>query len=72
MSTNQKIKEVLQKQIDFKNKLVAMSKAIGKQLEKCNKEKMECHPSLVKVVEMERQKWVAKAETMVEVLSLID
>lgn len=72
MKTNQELKSVIQSEINFKEKLLAMSKAITKQLERLNQEKMDCHPSLVKVVELERQKWIAKAETMVEVLSLID
>ena len=65
-------KEALQKEIVFKERLVAMSQAIGKQLERLSKEKMDCHPSLIKLKELERQKWIAKADTMMEVLSLLD
>ena len=53
-------------------KLVAMSEIISQNIEKLKEEKMEVHESLVRLKELEIQKWTAKAETMLEVLNLIE
>ena len=53
-------------------KLVAMSEIISQNIEKLKEEKMEVHTSLVRLKELEIQKWTAKAETMLEVLNLIE
>lgn len=59
-------------EIKLKSQLISMSELISKQIDKVTNEKMECHPALVKFKELERQKWIAKAETMIEVLNLFE
>ena len=63
--------EMISNEIEVKRKLSAMSEKIRINLERVTKEKMYCHPSLVKAKELERQKWIAKAETMLEVLNIV-
>ena len=56
----------------IKTKLIAMSNLIIENIDKVKKEKMEVHPSLVRLKELEIQKWSSKAETMLEVMRVID
>lgn len=56
----------------IKKKLIAMSNLIIENIDKVKKEKMEVHPSLVRLKELEIQKWSAKAETMLEVMKVIE
>ena len=56
----------------IKSKLIAMSKLISINIDKLNSEKLEVHESLVRLKELERQKWIAKGETMLEVLKVLE
>tara|TARA_R110000851_G_scaffold317744_2_gene481317 strand:- start:1060 stop:1257 length:198 start_codon:yes stop_codon:yes gene_type:complete len=56
----------------IKSKLIAMSKLISINIDKLNSEKLEVHESLVRLKELERQKWIAKAETMLEVFKVLE
>ena len=56
----------------IKSKLIAMSKLISFNIDKLNSEKLEVHESLVRLKELERQKWIAKGETMLEVLKVLE
>lgn len=53
-------------------KLIAMSELISKNIDRIKQEKMEVHPSLVRLKELEMQRWISKAETMVEVMQLLE
>tara|TARA_R110002072_G_scaffold90849_6_gene203089 strand:+ start:441 stop:638 length:198 start_codon:yes stop_codon:yes gene_type:complete len=56
----------------IKSKLIAMSKLISINIDKLSMEKLEVHESLVRLKELERQKWIAKAETMLEVFKVLE
>lgn len=56
----------------IKTKLIAMSELISKNIDRIKQEKMEVHPSLVRLKELEMQRWISKAETMVEVMQLLE
>lgn len=56
----------------IKSKLIAMSKLISINIDKLNSEKLEVHESLVRLKELERQKWIAKSETMLEVFKVLE
>ena len=56
----------------IKTKLIAMSDIISNNIDRVKKEKMEVHESLVRLKELEMQKWISKAETMLEVLNLLE
>ena len=58
-------------ELEFKQKLIAMSELINKRLDELNAEKLTTPEPLLKVVEMERQKYLAKAETILEVINLL-
>ena len=58
-------------ELEFKQKLIAMSELINKRLDELNAEKVDTPEPLLKVVEMERQKYLAKAETILEVINLL-
>jgi|SaaInlV_125m_DNA_1040241.scaffolds.fasta_scaffold06149_8 hypothetical protein len=53
-------------------KLITMSELISKNIDRIKEEKMEVHPSLVRLKELEIQRWISKAETMVEVMQLLE
>lgn len=63
---------LIAKEVIVKTKLLSMSRLINNRINELEKEKHTVHESLVRVIELERQKWLAKAETMVEVLSVLD
>ena len=63
---------LIAKEVMVKTKLLSMSRLINNRINELEKEKHTVHESLVRVIELERQKWLAKAETMVEVLSILD
>ena len=63
---------LIAKEVMVKTKLLSMSRLINNRISELEKEKHNVHESLVRVIELERQKWLAKAETMVEVLSILD
>lgn len=71
--TNQEvyIMEITQ-ELNFKKKLTSMAELINARIEELNAEKLTTPEPLLKVVEMERQKWIAKGETMLEVLHILD
>ena len=56
----------------IKSKLIAMSKLISINIDKLSMEKLEVHESLVRSKELERQKWIAKGETMLEVFKVLE
>ena len=56
----------------IKSKLIAMSKLISVNIDKLSMEKLEVHESLVRSKELERQKWIAKGETMLEVFKVLE
>ena len=56
----------------IKSKLIAMSKLISINIDKLSMEKLEVHESLVRLKELERQKWIAKSETMLEVFKVLE
>lgn len=53
-------------------KLITMSELISENIDRIKEEKMEVHPSLVRLKELEIQRWISKAETMVEVMQLLE
>jgi len=59
-------------ELNFKKKLTSMAELINARIEELNAEKLTTPEPLLKVVEMERQKWIAKGETMLEVLHILD
>ncbi len=56
----------------IKTKLITMSELISKNIDRIKEEKMEVHHSLVRLKELEMQRWISKAETMVEVMQLLE
>jgi hypothetical protein len=58
-------------ELTFKKKLILMAELINNRIDELNAEKLVTPDPLLKVVEMERQKYLAKAETMLEVINLL-
>ena len=59
-------------EIRVKSKLIKMAEIINKRIDELGEEKLITPEPLLRVVELERQKWIAKGETMLEVLQLLD